>query len=212
MEVLVMLAITALLSVVVLETIRASASNGIRIENAARVSAQGYLTRASLRNAIQGTRPQYADKAATFRGSEMEFSALTTRPLVSQTPAPTAYTVRLIQNTDSLTLVYEDHAGQFMLENWPGATGVFGYYGEQQNSQAARPLIALNENRRIWSQIWPIEILGAADSGTYFIATPEAISLNIQHSDGQTETLIFHIVTNAPPPMRIQDLFGAGAR
>jgi len=65
-EVLIMLAVTAILSATVLETVRASTANGVRIEQAARNATQDYITLASIRRAVEASQPDYRDGETPF--------------------------------------------------------------------------------------------------------------------------------------------------
>ena len=74
-EVLIMLAITAILTTTVLELVRSATSNGVRIERAARFATGTVIDLAGLRHSILNVRSDYRNGEAVFSGDETGFTA-----------------------------------------------------------------------------------------------------------------------------------------
>lgn len=211
MEVLVMLAVTALLTATVLETVRASASNGVRIERAARLATQDYLTIASLRHAVSGSRTDYADSPSKFTGSPERFTALTSNPIAAETTRPTTYSVSLVREQDEVSLVYTDDVSQFTVAQWPNARARFSYYGEEAVSGFEIGTRAGESLERQWFPTWPPEgTSGAIRDYTFYTPMPLAVRAEIFPETGETLEIVFYLPANAPPPLRTRDLLGGG--
>lgn len=204
-EVLIMLAITAILAATVLETVRASTANGIRIEQAARHATQDYITLASVRRAIEASRPDYSDSANTFMGDETQFSALTSYPITSTQAGLLAYTLRFENETDGARLVYEEQDRTFTVGFWPEARASLSFYGDVPGRQD-QYLHAIGSPRpKTWSPEWPIR--STVRSGqNYYGPLPLAVQARIERDGGQTEIMIFELPVTAPPRPRISDI------
>jgi len=208
MEVLVMLAITALLSVVVLETIRASASNGIRIENAARIVAQDYLTLSSVRRAVENTRTDYQDSSTYFIGEPSQMRAVTSLPIAADSYAPHPYTLRLVEDTNSVALVYSDATGEILVDRWANARARFSYYGDEQISNVQATIQLGQPRPRAWTNTWPV---ANTNQSLYYVIQPLAIKVEVIFNTGDNQEIIFFLPATAPPPMRTRDLLGTTA-
>jgi type II secretory pathway pseudopilin PulG len=209
LEVLIMLAVTAILAATVLETVRASASNGLRIEQAARNASQDYITLAGVRRAVENTRAEYTNEPGVFVGDDTQFSALTSQALMTDRPYAQRYTLRLINEPDGVALLYEDQSGDFRVSYWPGSQGRFFYYGpelEPQSGFVARPG---EPTDRVWRSEWPFQTgLRSQTDQSYFRALPLAIRAEIEFPTGEVRTIVFQLQATAPPTPRIEDVLG----
>ena len=208
-EVLIMLAVTAILAATVLETVRASASNGLRIEQAARNASQDYITLAGVRRAVENTRADYTLGAGPFQGDETHFSALTTFPVTSSQLGAQPYTLRLINDRNSATLVYESRSGDLTAAVWPNAQGRFSYYGPRTEPQIGFTTRMGEPTPREWNPQWPPQTgLSTPSQASYFRALPLAVRAEIDLSDDETHVIVFHLPATAAPDPRIEDVIG----
>ena len=201
-----MLAITALLTTVVLETVRASASNGIRIEQAVRQATQDYLDVAVIRRAVEGSRSDYAESDTRFRGNVNEFSSLTASPIVSPTPSLQPYSLELVNDSSGVSLIYEDVSGSYVARYWPGGQARFSYYGGPSNLSHREVLGAnLFEIQKYqWFDQWPPQST-TNRLGRYFLSLPIAVKITVQSNAG-SDVLLFYLPSNAGPPARLEDV------
>lgn len=208
MEVLVMLAITALLAASVLESVRAAASNGLRIERAAREASQPFVSLSAARRAVQGTRSDYRGGENAFSGDARGFSALTASPLVADTTALEAYSMAIEQQGEDIVLIYEDKGGRFEIERWRSSEAAFRYLGEPPRSIADTRLSLSQARQREWSSAWPQDsVPGAIDGASYYVPSPIAIELVVSLNDSADERIVFQIPVNDGPPLRAEDVF-----
>ena len=210
-EVLIMLAVTAILAATVLETVRASTSNGLRIEGAARQASQDYITLASVRRAVEASRADYRDGPYRFRGDETRFSAMTGQPAASSLPGAQPYTLSFIQENGGVSLVYEDDAGRLRLGFWSGGSGRFSYYGEASTSSFDALRSTLSQPRqREWMEQWPplALIRSPEEPNEYYQALPQAVRADIEMENGGYQTLVFAFPITAPPKPRMSDILG----
>ncbi|WP_440958855.1 type II secretion system protein [Oceanicaulis sp. LC35] len=209
-EVLVMLAVTALLAATVLETVRASTANGVRIEQAARNASQDYVTLASVRRAIEGTRPDYTNREDRFAGDSREFRAMTSFPITTSRPGLRPYTLRLVNGTDGVRLIYEEPGAEFEVQYWPGAEGHWSYFGEETVSRPGFMPRPGETDARIWTSQWPApQPLGARVQTRYYQALPLAVRAEITLADGRRDVMVLHLPITAPPPLRLEDVLGS---
>lgn len=210
-EVLIMLAVTAILAATVLETVRASTANGIRIEQAARNASQDYITLASVRRAVQASRPDYIDGAHRFVGDEMQFSALTSAPVASYRAGVEPFNIQFVEEDSGVSLVYEDAAGSLRVGHWRGATGRFRYLGEDPEDGFDFVRSTTGQSRQhTWSEAWPRRVLGrtSPQEPNYYSPLPLAIRAEIL-TDGSVEAvMVFQLPLNAPPAPRMSDILG----
>lgn len=209
-EVLIMLAVTAILAATVLETVRASTSNGLRIEQAARNAAQDYITLASVRRAVQASRADYRDGDHRFDGDETRFSALTSYPITTERPRLQPYTLSLVNTSDGVSLVYEEQGERFSIQFWPGGRGEWSYFVEEQEAQAGFMQRIGEPNERRWVSNWPARTLsGAQRQQNYFQSIPLAARAEIELANGERRVMVFQMPITAAPRPRIQDLIGS---
>jgi type II secretory pathway pseudopilin PulG len=208
-EVLIMLAVTAILTATVLETVRASTSNGLRIEQAARNASQDYITLAGVRRAVENTRAEYTNEPGVFTGDDTQFSALTSLPVTPLPPGAQRYALRLDNERDGVSMIYEDGSGEFRVSYWPGAQGRFSYYGpeaEQRVGFVARPG---EPTARAWRSEWPFQSGLRSRSGqSYFQVLPLAVRAEIELPNGEAHNIVFQVPATAPPKPRIEDMLG----
>ena len=208
-EVLIMLAVTAILAATVLETVRASASNGFRIEQAARNASQDYITLAGVRRAVENTRAEYTNEPGVFAGDDTQFRALTALPVTTMRPGTQRYALRFDNERDGASLIYEDGSGEFRVSYWPGAQGRFSYFGpevEQRVGFVARPG---EPTARAWRSEWPFQSgLRSRSDQSYFRALPLAVRAEIELPNGESHIIVFQIPATAPPKPRIEDMLG----
>ena len=208
-EVLVMLAVTAILAATVLETVRASASNGLRIEQAARNASQDYITLAGVRRTVENTRAEYTNEPGVFVGDETQFSALTSQALMTDRPYAQRYTLRLINEPDGVSLMYEDPSGDFRVSYWPRSQGRFSYYGPELERQGGFFARAGEPTDRVWRSEWPFQSgLRSRSDQSYFRALPLAIRAEIELPNGEAHIIVLQIQATAPPTPRIEDVLG----
>lgn len=211
-EVLIMLAVTAILAATVLETVRASTANGIRIEQAARNASQDYITLASVRRAVQASRPDYIDGAHKFVGDETGFSSLTSLSATTAGPGALGYRVSLVNAPEGANLVYEDEGGSLQAVSWPGGIGRLSYFGEAPDDQIGFRSRLGEPHTREWSEQWPPRQLGSTTSrvqGIYYQPLPRAIRVEVDLTEGRNQVIVFQLPITAPPQPRIEDLVGS---
>lgn len=211
-EVLIMLAVTAILAATVLETVRASASNGLRIEQAARNASQDYITLAGVRRAVEATKPDYFDEPYTFTGTDAAFSALTSQPLISMRPGVHPFTLRIENTSEGAALVYEERPSALQVAFWPRAEGRFVYFGESNADRTGFTRRMGEPVPRNWSPSWPppsdASQSASSSSRSYFAPQPLAVQTEIRLPDGRTQIIAFHLSTTAGPTPRVEDLLG----
>lgn len=208
-EVLIMLAVTAILAATVLETVRASASNGLRIEQAARNASQDYITLAGVRRAVENTRADYSNEPGVFIGDDTQFSALTSQALMADRPGVQRYALRLENSPQGATLVYEDAAGSFQARFWANAEGRFTYYGDQPQERAGFSQQIGRPRPREWTAQWPPDqSLSVTNMYAYYEPVPLAVRADIRLDTGETWMTVFQLSSTSGPTPRVEDLLG----
>ena len=208
-EVLVMLAVTAILAATVLETVRASASNGLRIEQAARNASQDYITLAGVRRTVENTRAEYTNEPGVFVGDETRFSALTGQALIADRPGVQQYTLRLNNSPQGVSLVYEDATGPFQIRFWANGEGRFSYFGEQPQERAGFSRQVGTPRPREWTGQWPpAQGRSVTNLSAFYEPIPLAVRAEIRLDNGETWITIFQLSTTSGPTPRVEDLLG----
>ena len=204
-EVLIMLAITAILAATVLETVRFATSNAIRIERAARSATGELIDMAALRRAISNTRTDYMDSDHGLNGDARGFRAQTSYPIVSDSSAMQPYTLELRTQGNSLNLVYGDPAGEFIIERWSDAEGDFSYLAD--HLELVETSVGLGNPRPIrqWQDRWITD--QEARRAGHAAPQPLAIKLDISTPSGSF-AYIYPLPAVATPPIRPSDLIG----
>ena len=192
MEVLVMLAITAVVSTLVLQTIRSATANGLRIERHSRATIHDRLDTNALRRALAGTLIEYADPGQGFRGTSTEASGLTARPMAPGSSPVTAYRLAVETDAGRARLVYEEGEERYDILTANGAELTLDYWDGTQES---------------WVSQWP----GPAarlPGQDYYAALPPLVRLTAAGNGETPYQLIFSLPQTAPPQPRTSDIFG----
>lgn len=108
MEVLVMLALTAIVSALVLQTVRAASAAGLRIERHSRTTIHDRLDMTALRRAVSAVMIDYAGSSQAFRGDFRQATGLTTRPMSATDHAVLPFRLGIETGTDGSVVYYEE--------------------------------------------------------------------------------------------------------
>lgn len=190
-----MLAITAVVSTLVLQTIRSATANGLRIERHSRATIHDRLDTNALRRALAGTLIEYGDPGQGFRGTATEAGGLTAQPMAPGSPTVTTY--RLIVETDPgrARLVYVEGGERYDILTANGAELTLDYW---------------NGTREVWVSQWP-DTTGIGQPGQeriYYAALPRLVRLTAERGDDAPYQLVFNLPQTAPPQPRTSDIFG----
>lgn len=199
MEVLVMLAITAVVSTLVLQTIRSATSNGLRIERHSRFTIHDRLDVNALRRAMSGTLIEYGDATHSFRGGPEEARGLTSRPIIPGHVAATPFRIGIESGVQASTLFYEEDGVRFELAR--STSGSFRLTYWYDNGDAAG-----------WISQWPPEAGFAQAPNTappYYVPVPAL--MRIAAPDNEFD-LVMSLPRTAPPPARVEDLLGTSSQ
>lgn len=196
MEVLVMLAITAVVSALVLQTVRAAAATGIRIERHSRTTIHDRIDIVALRRAMAATLIDYAETGRGFEGTPDEATGLTTRPMASAENATTRFRLSVDTGTSGSTLFYEEDDARFELVENPAGRLSLSYWND-------------NGDETGWVPRWPPENgFEQIQSGApYYAPLPSLVRISSPDSDFE---LIIALARTAPPPPRVEDLLRTG--
>jgi len=226
MEVLVMLAVTALIATVVFDAVRSASAFGLRVERAARGASGDYVDMAAFRRAVRAIRPDYADGAGAFVGDAAGFIALTAEAPGLPPGDRRVMAARLERDSDGvLVLLLETGSAarkpqdtpealrrRLEIRRWPDATGVFDYLPATPDlpdpAGFALGLVPAGPPPG-WLQTYPG---GHGFAVAFFAPPPGAVRLTVDGPAGR-EVHIFHPAATQPPPARAENLLGpAGAR
>lgn len=133
-EVLVVLIITGMVSGVLFQALerayRLQERFGVELFSVQ----QGQMAADWYRQTIQGLHPDYPDGKSVFRGSDREFSGLSSNPLGSEYGAPTPIIWRIRGNRQNGTteLVYLEGERETNILSWSGHEARFVYLDEKQ--------------------------------------------------------------------------------
>ncbi|MEO1039958.1 MAG: type II secretion system protein [Pseudomonadota bacterium] len=188
LEAMVMLAIVAIISTLVLEAVRLSAQSGVRIERASVQAVNARMDLQALRDAVAGATLEFRDTGLGFTGDERSLRGYSVAPvgLNAGQVGPGRFGLELRRNGRDLDLVYLEAQREWVVRSWP-----FG----QARLEYRHPVSGA------WSTQWPADPIMPG----YTQALPSAIMLRGQ---ADTPTLVFNLVSNAPPKARPQDLAG----
>lgn len=197
MEVLVMLAITAVVSTLVLQTIRSAAANGVRIERHSRTTIHDRLDVTALRRAMSGALIDYAGSGEVFRGTSDTATGLTARPMSPGARNIAAF--RLVIETDASAsrLVYEEAGRRYRILDARDAELRLSYWWD--NGQSGR-----------WIAQWPPQegFVGPDyPSVPFYAPVPQLIRIAATGGDSPFE-LVLGLPQTMPPQARPDDLFG----
>lgn len=147
LEALVCLAITALVAVLVLDAVRLAGTGAIRIERFVRSELGARIDMIALRDAVSGSRAEHVDTMHAFSGDAGSFNGYTTRSVMPASAGSANYTVELIRETGTVTLVYreqtggEDEEAGWHVMSWPADAARFEYRDDLTGA---------------WVESWPI--------------------------------------------------------
>jgi len=189
-EALVMLAIVAIISTLVLEAVRLSAQSGARVERASVAAVNARMDLQAVRDALAGTTLEFRDTGLGFTGDEARMSGYSVarvrlRPQADP-PGPGRFELSLQRQDRDLILVYSEGEAEWIVRRWPLGEARFEY---------------LHPLSGEWTPQWP----AAPVIPGYTQALPRAV---IVRGHGDTPTVVFGLVANAPPKARPQDLAG----
>jgi type II secretory pathway pseudopilin PulG len=188
-EAIVMLAIVAMVSVLVLDSIRVATSSGIRIERVARDAVNRHLDIASLRNALQATVIAYRDSEETFQGTAARASGYTTSGLGLSGHIGSRFAVELDTSGPMTQFVYSEGEVRWVVAEWPGTESQLEYWSTDNGGE--------------WVTQWP----GRLEVSQYFSPLPPVIRVVSSPNEPSFE-LVFAFSNTAPPPLRVEDIMG----
>ena len=181
-----MLAITAIIATVVLETIRISTQSAIRVERAARSSVDDALDILALRRCIASVKPDYRDAKAFFRGGRDGFTGRSETLIGLSGLSAGMFDLGIVARGPGVDLVYAEHAQRWTLLSWDRAEAAFAYFDAESGA-------------------WLDEWTSAQFAEGYFMPIPDAIRLTVRTPD-ETQAFIFRPAAEDVPPMRARDL------
>ncbi len=144
LEALVVLVITALISVVLVQGLGLLLGARTSVQNRLVEVDEAVIEQSLFLEPLRGVVPDYNERPHTFVGEVKRLHGMTTRPLQgrSGTPVPFTLTISFDPSRDQSTLMYqEDNAPPLPLGSWQGETGTFAY----RNMTGA------------WREAWPPE-------------------------------------------------------
>lgn len=190
-----MLAITAVVSTLVLQTIRSATANGLRIERHSRATIHDRLDINALRRALAGTLIEYADPGQGFRGTATEATGLTARPMAPG--ASTLATYRLVIETEAgrTRLVYEEGGERYDILTANGAELTLDYWDETAGNWVSQ-----------WQGV--AASTPAGQQRDYYAALPRLVRLTATGTGEAPYQLVFSLPQTAPPQPRTRDIFG----
>ncbi len=222
MEVLVMLAVSALVATVVFDSVRRASALALRVEQASREATGAYDDFAAFRRAVRSLRTQYAELPGAFEGDPAGFTALAGEPVGAPPGELRVVTARLEEGRDgALELIIETGAAELayadapealrrrhVIRRWEDATGAFDYLPASPNiDDPAGLALGLSSAGPPpdWMRVFPGDH-GFAQG--YFVEVPGAVRLTVETPNGR-HVHIFHPSAGAAPPPRASDIFGS---
>lgn len=130
LEALVVLVITALISVVLVQGLGLLLGARTSVQNRLVEIDEAVIEQSLFLEPLRGVVPDYNERPHTFTGDGKRLHGMTTRPLQgrSGTPVPFTLTISFDPSSDLSTLTYqEDNARPLPLGSWRGETGTFSY-------------------------------------------------------------------------------------
>ena len=197
MEVLVMLAITAVVSALILQTIRAATANGLRIERHSQATIHDRLDVIALRRAMSGALIGYANTDDAFRGTATYATGLTARPMAPGDGPVVPFRLEIETDTASARLVYEEDGQRYRILETDGGDLALSYWWDD------------GETGR-WIEQWPPAdgFVGPAyPSPPFYTPLPQLVRVST-HSTDTNFALVLGLPQDMPPQPRSSDLFG----
>jgi hypothetical protein len=130
LEALVVLVITALVSVVLVQGLGLVLSARTSVENKLVDADQFILQRSVLLDPLRGVIPDYPDRPNVFNGQPRQVHAFTIRPLEERLGSPVGFTMTIDYDSgvDETFVTYQEQgAEKLVVARWPGNTGNFYY-------------------------------------------------------------------------------------
>ncbi|GLK52681.1 PulJ/GspJ family protein [Maricaulis virginensis] len=196
MEVLVMLAITAIVSALVLQTVRSASATGLRIERHVRSTLHDRLDVNALRHAVAGTLVTYSDSRGRFSGTPLQASGLTARGLGFEQDATLYYTLSVEDEGRGSVLYYEEAGNRFEIVRLAEGRLQLSYLAGAAAGAQAR-----------WSPDWPPEEGFAwmrQGERPYFRPLPRVLRVSGPGSEPEVDLLLAMSQTQRPRP-RVTD-------
>lgn len=194
MEVLVMLAITAIVSALVLQTVRSASATGLRIERHVRSTLHDRLDVNALRHAVAGTLVTYSDSRGRFSGTPFQASGVTARGLGLVEDATLYYTLSIEDEGRGSVLYYEEAGNRFEIVRLAEGRLQFSYLAGA-GAQAH------------WSPNWPPEEGFAwmrQGERPYFRPLPRIVRVSGPGSELEVDLMLALSQTQRPRP-RVTD-------
>lgn len=150
LEALVCLAITALVAVLVLDAVRLAGTGAIRIERFVSSELGARIDMIALRDAVSASRAEHVDTVHAFNGDANAFNGYTTRSVLPGSAGSAHYSVELIRDNGTVTLVYREQGGEdredggedgWHVRSWPADAARFEYRDDLTGA---------------WVEAWPI--------------------------------------------------------
>lgn len=186
LETLVVLVITALVSVVLVQGMGLVLSARTSVESKLVDADQFILQRNVLLDPLRGVVPDYPDRPNIFAGQLRTVHGFTVKPLQERLGSPVGFTMTMDYDSgaDETFVTYrEDRSSPLVIARWPGNVGGF-YYRDRVGA---------------WSEVWPPP--GSADNPVP--QTPWLI--RIEMGDGTPSSLIASVDGSHRRPLRLID-------
>jgi len=190
-----MLAITAIVSTLVLQTIRAAAANGIRIERHSRANIHDRIDEIALRQAMANTLVDYRESELALQGTAFEVRGQTSRPIAPGQGMTAAFRLVVEPAGNGSMLVYEEGDRRYDIAESPSGQIRLSYWFDDSEQPS-------------WISQWPPPEGFARHqfSGTpYYTPLPALLRVTAPDSDID---FVFALPRTDPPQARVQDLLG----
>jgi len=198
-EVLIALAITALASLALFQSLTGWVTIGGKTAGAAERSLNRLIVDNQFRQAVGDLTFAWPEaESKIFTGTQSGFSGLTGRPLHRDDPALQQVTIDFVKDRHGTALRYAAGETGWVLQEFPGGSGFFSYLGA---------------NGR-WYDVWPPAETpepGPFDDATYYETpqVPTAIRLTVTQTRGTRDvpikTVIASVASNPFRPLRDSD-------
>jgi type II secretory pathway pseudopilin PulG len=194
MEVLVMLAITAIVSALVLQTVRSASATGLRIERHVRSTLHDRLDVNALRHAVAGTLVTYSDTNGGFAGDDRQASGLTARTIGLDGQGVQPYRLTVEDEGRGSALYYEEGGERFEVVRLPEGRLQLSYFAGRRSGDG-------------WSADWPpaggFVALGHGQA-PYYRPIPRVLRVSGPGTE-PTVDLFLGLPQTQPPRPRVSD-------
>lgn len=216
LEALVCLAITSLVAVLVLDSVRLAGSGAVRIGRFVSTEMNARIDMTVLREAVGATRPEHIETERAFAGTATGFGGYTTRSALPESAASAYYTVTLAGDDDTIALIYregleeDENDRRWRIMSWPASEARFEYRdpdtGRWEESWPPASLASRFERAR--ASVVPNLPTGQTARLTrapHCAYLPSAIRLTVETANGDYG-LILAPSASACPPARVSDI------